>query len=129
MTQDDYKLWTGETVTYTQEDWKRLLDVASGRLASFLCLDALPIDSDGNYPDDIQNLLANFISAVIMRQGNHADVTTKRVRNFSISFGNINAANAFAKIANNYADVIDKYSECSLGICVEKSSGCCHGCI
>ena len=125
MKQDDYKLWTGETVTYTTEDWQRLVAFASGRLASYLCLDALP----ETLPDDLQNLLANFIAAYLKHQGDHAEVTTKRVRNFSISYGNISAANAFAKIAGQYADIIDKYSNCGTGINVEKNTRCCNGCI
>lgn len=130
MTTDDYQLWTGETVNYSTEDWARIVQLAAGRVASFLCLDALPVGTDGKYPDDLQELLANFISAVIKRQGDHAEVTTKRVRNFTITFGGTNAANAFAKVAQNYPDLIDKYSECATGVCVEKSSKeCCYGCI
>lgn len=124
MTQDDYKLWTGETVNYETEDWTRLVAVASGRLASFLCLDALP----ETLPDDLEELLANFIAAVLKRQGDHAEVTTKRVRNFTISFGTTSAANAFAKIAGLYADIIEKYSNCGSSFTVERSRRGCCGC-
>lgn len=124
MTQDDYKLWTGETVNYGAEDWARLVSVAGKRLASFLCLEALP----EILPDDLAELLANFISAVLRRQGDHAEVTTKRVRNFTISFGTASAANAFAKIASQYADVIEDYSQCGPSFNVERSTRSCHGC-
>lgn len=123
MTQDDYKLWTGETVTYEDKDWERLVSVASGRLASFLCLSALPSPMS----DDLQELLANFMASVIRHQGDHGDVTSKRVRNFTISFGSNQSANAFSKIASQYNDTIEKYSDCGLGFSVERSRGGCCG--
>lgn len=126
MTQDDYKLWTGETVNYSEEDWGRIVSLASIRLASFLCLDVLPEDLD----DGLEDLLANFISAVLKRQGDHAEVTTKRVRNFTITFGSTSAANAFAKIAGQYADIIEAYSQCGAGFDVERSTReCCRECL
>ena len=43
MTQDDYKLWTGRTTNFAEADWERIVANAAGRLASFLCLDVLPM--------------------------------------------------------------------------------------
>lgn len=121
MTQDDYKLWTGETVTFDDEDWERIVDVASGRLASFLCLEALP----DPLPDDLAELLANFICGVFKFQGNFDTVESKSVRNFTIHFRSDSAVNAFAQVARQFDDVIGKYSECDLGFKVEKSTRCC----
>ena len=61
MTQDDYKLWTGETVSYSETDWQRIVNVAKTRLASFLCLESWP----EQVADDLEMLLANFICAVL----------------------------------------------------------------
>lgn len=123
MTQEDYKLWTGEDAsTYTTDQWTRIVANASTRLASFLCLETLPTDDDGNIPDELQELLANYIAAVLEHQGTTGAVESKHVRNFTISFASTTAANAFAQIAAQYGDLIEKYSQCDLGIDVEKSA-------
>lgn len=127
LTQDNYKLYTGETVNYADDDWRKLVSMATVRLAGFLCLEELPTDEGGNLPDDLAMLLANFLCLVLMTQGRNIPVTSKRVRNFTINFGN-NATNAFAKLMDNYADIIGKYSQCGSGVCVEKSARrCCYG--
>ena len=123
MTQDDYKLWTGETVTFDDEDWERILAVASSRLASFLCLEALP----DPLPDDLAELLANFICAVQKFQGNFDTIESKSVRNFTIHFRSDSAVNAYAQIARQFDDVIGKYSNCDTDFKVERSSRCCCG--
>lgn len=123
MTQDDYKLWAGEDAsTYTTDQWTRIVAAASTRLASFLCLDTLPTDDDGKLLDDIQILLANFIAAVLEHQGTTGAVESKHVRNFTINFAQTTAANAFAQIAAQYGDLIEKYSQCDLGIDVEHNA-------
>lgn len=123
MTQEDYKLWTGEDASsYTQAQWLRIVAVASTRLASFLCLETLPTNDQGKLLDDIQELLANFIAGVLEHQGTTGAVASKHVRNFTISFSKTTAANAFAQIAAQYGDIIEKYTQCDLGIDVEKTS-------
>lgn len=121
MTQDDYKLWTGEDASsYTTQQWTKLVTVASNRLASFLCLpDGLPTDQQGKLPADLEQLLANFIAQVIARQGSTGAVESKHVRNFTINFRESTAANAFASIADQYGDIIEQYSNCKLGFAVE----------
>lgn len=128
MTQDDYKLWTGEDASrYTDEQWTKILTVAKLRLASFLCLSELPTDDDGNLPADIEQLLANFIAEVIVHQGTTGEVESKHVRNFTIEFAPTTAANAFAKISQQYGDIIERYSNCNLGFAVEGSARYCCG--
>lgn len=129
MTQDEYKLWTGEATTLSNEDWARLVQVASCRLASFLCLDGgLPVTGEGKLPDNLQMLLANFICGVVNHQGNDTQVEEKRVRNFTIRFSSNSAANAFANLAKNYGDIIDSYSECGSAVGVEGNfRSCCYG--
>ena len=128
MTQDDYKLWTGEDASrYTDEQWTKILTVAKLRLASFLCLSELPTDTDGNLPADIEQLLANFIAEVIVHQGTTGEVESKHVRNFTIEFASTTAANAFAKISQQYGDIIERYSNCNLGFAVEGSARYCCG--
>lgn len=128
MTQDDYKLWTGEDASrYTDEQWTKILTVAKLRLASFLCLSELPTDDDGNLPADIEQLLANFIAEVIVHQGTTGEVESKHVRNFTIEFASTTAANAFAKISQQYGDIIERYSNCNLGFAVEGSARYCCG--
>lgn len=123
MTQEDYKLWTGEDASaYTTDEWTRIVAIASARLASFLCLDTLPTDDDGDILDDIQILLANFIAAVLEHQGTTGAVASKHVRNFTINFASTTAANAFAQIVAQYGDLIEQYTDCDLGIDVEKSA-------
>lgn len=123
LTQADYKLWTGETVSYSEADWKRIVDVAKTRLASFLCLENWPTE----IADDLEMLLANFICAVLRWQGTpEASVSSKSVRNFTISFNSDSAVNAFAQVAKNYSDIIEKYSQCDSGLAVEHSKH--YGC-
>lgn len=168
LTQDDYKLYTGESVHYSDEDWQKLVSMAAARLAGFLCLDSLvpaqenaltaeeydalelmaqlydalkltASDYDkygkdilmGNQqvslPPDLAMLLANFICLMLASRGRNTPVTSKRVRNFTINYGN-DAANAFAKLQVNYGDIIEKYSQCGTGVCVECSARrCCYG--
>lgn len=136
MKQDDYTLWTGETVSYSQADWTRIVNVAKTRLASFLCLDKWPSEIS----DDLEMLLANFICAVLRWQGTpEASINSKSVRNFTISFNSDSAVNAFAQVAKNYSDIIEKYSQCGRTMTVERSKhyncagktngGCCGDCI
>lgn len=128
MTQDEYNLWTGEDASrYTDEQWTKILTVAGLRLASFLCLSELPTDADGNLPADIEQLLANFIAEVIVHQGTTGEVESKHVRNFTIEFASTTAANAFAKISQQYGDIIERYSNCNLGFAVEGSARYCCG--
>ena len=123
LTKADYKLFTGQEATLGTDDWNSVVEVASARLESFLCLTALPTDEEGNLPADFKVLLANFICATFTYQGTGAEkVASKSVRNFTISFTNDTAANAFAQIAAQYGDLIEKYSQCDLGIDVEKSA-------
>ena len=130
LTQDDYKLWTGEDASrYTTTEWTKLVTVASLRLASFLCLDALPTDDSGAYYDDIQQLLANFMAGVFAHEGTPKNVESKHVRNFTINFKTETAADAFAQIAKQYADIIAHYSNCGLNIKVEGDAEyACGGC-
>lgn len=129
MTQEDYKLWTGEDASaYTTDQWSRIVASASARLASFLCLESLPADEDGTLPNDLQQLLTNYIAAVKEHQGVSSAVESKHVRNFTINFAKTTAANAFAQIAAQYGDIIEKYSECDLGISVEKNARYHCGC-
>lgn len=124
MTQDEYKLWTGESVEYSAEDWQKIVSVAKARLAALLCLDEWPAET----PDDLGELLANFICAVLRFSGTpEAGISSKSVRNFTISFKSDSAVNAFAQVASNYADIIDKYSLCGSGMTVEKSKRYCCG--
>lgn len=123
MTQDEYKALTGATANYSDENWQLLIDIASVRLASFLCLDAMPEFSDDNR--DLEALFAGFLNACIEFSGKTGTVASKSVRNFTINFNN-NATNAFEQIYKQYADIIEKYSQCDLGIKVEKSR--CYHC-
>lgn len=126
LTQAQYKLFTGLTVTFAEEDWQTLVTVASKRLASFLCLETFPELTDDNA--DLAMLLANFIAAVLKFQGNGDTVESKRVRNFTINFKTSSASNAFSQIASQYSDIIEEYSQCDSGVIVERSRGCHCGC-
>lgn len=126
LTQAQYKLFTGLTVTFTEADWQTLVTVASKRLASFLCLGTFPELTDNNA--DLAMLLANFIAAVLKFQGNGDTVESKRVRNFTINFKTSSASNAFSQIASQYSDIIEEYSQCDSGVIVERSRGCHCGC-
>lgn len=121
MTQDEYKLFTGETVTYSEEDWGILVDIASGRLASYLCLANLP----STLPNDLKLLLANFMCSVFNHQGNEGVVSSKSVRNFTITFQSNTTRNAFQAILAQYPDIISKYSACGESLKVESSARRC----
>ena len=124
LTQEQYTLYTGQKVAYSATDWATLVAVAEMRLASFLCLDLFPELDENN--KDLAMLLANFIAAVIKFQGDGDAVSSKHVRNFTINFKSSSAADAFSQIASQYADIIDKYSECGLGVRVERQGwNCC----
>lgn len=127
LTQEQYKLFTGQTVSYSAADWTTIVTVAELRLASFLCLDEFPELTNSNV--DLAELLANFIAGVLKYQGTSDTIDSKSVRNFTIKFKTSSAANAFSLIAKNYGDIIEKYSECGLSVKVENSSkGCgCYG--
>lgn len=125
LTQEQYTLYTGQNVSFSDADWVSIVTVAEMRLASFLCLDDLPELDSGN--EDLAMLLANFIAAVLKFQGDGDAVTSKHVRNFTINFKTSSAADAFSQIASQYSDIIDKYSECDLGVRVERQRKCCCG--
>lgn len=123
MTQDDFKFLTGMTTNYTATQWATIVAAAATRLASFLCLDALP----ETMPADLEEAFANFIAAVITNHGANGEVESKHVRNFTVNFRASTAANAFARIAQQYGDVIERYSDCSLGVDVcERAPRCCR---
>lgn len=122
MTQDEFKLYTNQTVNYTDDDWAILVNIAESRLASFLCLSELPELDENN--QDLAMLLANFLAASIKFAGNSDQISSKSVRNFTISFKS-NATNAFEQIYSQFEDIIEKYSECGLEIKVEKNTPCC----
>lgn len=125
LTQEQYTLYTGLPVSYSDSDWTAIVTVAEMRLASFLCLETFP-KLDSNNPD-LAMLLANFIAAVLKFQGDGNAIESKRVRNFTINFKSSSAADAFSQIASQYSDIIGKYSECDLGVKVERSKGYCCG--
>ena len=122
MTQDEYKLLTGQTVNYSAEDWATLVSIASSRLASFLCLEQLP-DLTGKA--DLLLLLANFLYAILEFQGSSDAIESKSVRNFTINFKS-SATNAFEQIYTQYEDIIEKYSNCGTHIKVEHSVPHCE---
>lgn len=119
MTQEEFTLFTNQTISFSNEDWAVLLAVAEERLASFLCLAALP----SPMPEDFKMLLANFMAAVLDTRGKgEGKVSSKRVRNFTISFHDSGATTAFGRVAENYGDLIEKYSECSSTLKVERDA-------
>lgn len=124
LSKSDYKLYTGQTVSYSDSDWEKIVTIASERLASFLCLVEFPELTEDNL--DLAELLANFLCASIKFAGNSDTISQKSVRNFTISFKS-NAANAFQQIYSQYEDTIEKYSQCELGIKVESSKRYCCG--
>lgn len=129
LTQDDYKLYTGESVNYADADWQKLVNMAAARLASFLCLEELPDNNVGKLPDNLAMLLANFLCLVLMNRGRNIPVTSKRVRNFTINYGSDGVTNAFAKLQENYSDIIAKYSACGKDYAIEcDAPRCCNGC-
>lgn len=109
MTQDEYKMFTGESVAYTDEYWARLVSVAKTRIASFLGLEELPKEGD-TLPDDLKMLLANFMSATFYYQGSEDKVASKSIRNFSVSVKINEAKNAFERVSSNYPDIVEKYA-------------------
>lgn len=125
LSQDDYKLYTGETSTLSDEDWTKIVSMAAVRLAGLLCLEELPKDDKGNLPNDLQLVLANFICLMMSERGRNLRITSKKVRNFTINYGSESAANAFAKVSDTYPDIIAKYSQCDLGFAIEKSTPEC----
>lgn len=125
LTLEQYTLFTGITTTLDDEQWESIVTVAEMRLASFLCLEELPELDDNN--QDLAMLLANFIAAVLKFQGDGDAIESKSVRNFTINFKTSSASNAFAQIASQYEDIIDRYSECGLGVVVERSRESCCG--
>lgn len=122
MTQDEFKLYTNQTVNYTDDDWAILVNIAESRLASFLCLSEFPELDENN--KDLAMLLANFLAASIKFAGNSDQISSKSVRNFTISFKS-NATNAFEQIYSQFEDIIEKYSDCGIEIKVEKNAPCC----
>lgn len=123
LTQDDYRLYTGQSISYTEEEWQKIVKVAGMRLASFLCLEKLPELTNDN--EDLAMLFANFIAAVLKFQGDGDTTQSKSVRNFTISFKSSGAADAFSQIAGQYGDIIEKYSNCGeIGVAVEKARRC-----
>lgn len=128
MTQDNYTLWTGEDASrYSDEEWEKIVNVAEGRLASFLCLpDGLPKDEDGNLCADIELILASFIAGTLANQGSTGPVASKSVRNFTISFKTASASDAFALIAEKYSDIIEKYSKCDVINVEQTARYCCE---
>lgn len=129
FTQDDYKLYTGQSVNFTDEDWQKLVQLASSRLARFLCLESLPTE-DEELPSDLALLFANFLCLMLADRGNNPHISSKKVRNFTINYDNNSATNAFAELSETYGDIIAKYSACGLGISAERDAPrCCNGCI
>ena len=120
LTQDQYTLFTGHTVNFSDEDWSILVDIAALRLASLLCLEELP-DMEEGENQDLLLLLANFLCATLKFQGASDTIESKSVRNFTINFKS-NATNAFEQIYSQYEDIIERYSHCGDGIKVERSS-------
>lgn len=121
LTQDDYNLYTGLKVCYSDTAWQTLTTIAANRLASFLCLEELPeITAD---TADLAMLLANFIAAMLRFQGNYDAIDSKSVRNFTIKFKS-SATNAFGQIYDQYEDIIEKYTACGTEIKVERSERC-----
>lgn len=126
LTQAEYKLFTKENVTYSEEDWLRIVTVALARLARFLCLEELPVDGSGALPDDFKMLLANFIAGTLRFAGNGTEITSKHIRNFTINFRSSAASNAFTQISAQYPDLVAEYSQCDEGFAVEgKARYCC----
>lgn len=124
ITEQRYTLLTGQSVSYSKDDWETLVGIAEIRLASFLCLDEFPELTEDN--TDLGMLLANFICASIKFSGDSDGISSKSVRNFTISFKS-SATNAFQQIYKQYEDIIEKYSQCDLGIKVESSKRYCCG--
>lgn len=130
LTQDDYKLYTGETSNLSTEDWTKIVIMSAVRLAGHLCLEELPTDDDGSLPEELKLVLANFICLMLADRGRNLQVSSKKVRNFTINYNNSSATNAFAKLMQEYGDILGKYSKCH-GFAVERNyprcTGACRG--
>lgn len=124
LTQEQYALYTGQTVSYSDTDWSALVNIASGRLASLLCLEELPEIGEGT--EDLALLLSAFLCATLKFQGAPDKIESKQVRNFTINFKS-SATNAFGQIYHQYEDIIEKYSQCGTGLKVEKNARYCCG--
>ncbi len=127
LTQDDYNLYTNTATTFSDEDWEKLVSMSAVRLAGLLCLEELPTDADGNLPDGLAMVLANFICLILDRRGNDSRISSKRVRNFTINYDNGSVSGAFSKLTENYGDILDKYSNCGSTLSVEQSTRLCCG--
>lgn len=127
LTQDDYKLYTGETSNFSEENWSKIVNLAIVRLGLQLCLEEVPLDNEGNLPSDLAMLLANFIYLMLSHRGSDSRVESKSVRNFTIKFGTSGVTGAFAKLSENYADIIEKYSQCGSTMSVERNTEVCCG--
>lgn len=127
LTQDDYKLYTGESTSFSDEDWTKLVSMSAARLAGQLCLEELPTDAEGNLPEDLKLILANFVCLMLADRGRNLQVSSKRVRNFTINYSNNGITNAFAKLEQEYGDILGKYSNCTT-IAFERNYPRCGGC-
>lgn len=128
LTQDEYQLWTGQSASqYSTTQWDKIVTNASRRLASFLCLDTLPTDEQGHLPEDLEEVLANLINAILALRGRNGDVESKSVRNFTIKYTTTATADAFASIYARFADVISWYSNCTDGLDIERPAFYCCG--
>lgn len=125
LTQQQYTLFTGHTVNYSDEDWEILVNIAVERLKSLLCLEELP-DTEEGENQDLLLLLANFLCGVMKFQGTPDTIESKSVRNFTINFKS-SATNAFEQIYSQYEDIIEKYTKCGVGIKVERNARHCCG--
>lgn len=123
MTQDEYKLLTGQSICLPDEDFELLVDIAKNRLALLLCIEEFPELDETNR--DLALLLANFLCATLKFQGAPDTIESKSVRNFTINFKS-SATNAFEQIYSQYRDIIEKYDKCDIGVKVECSArNCC----
>lgn len=120
MTLENYNFWTNNKykLNFSQDEFDKIVNVAKTRLASFLCLS----DLGNDLADDLEMVLAQFIALIMIDNSDNGEhIESKRVRNFSITFTN-NTANIFAKLAKNYGDILNRYSECGFSFKVEKTS-------
>lgn len=127
LTQDDYRLYTGETSNLSGENWSKIVNLAADRLALQLCLEELPLDDEGKLPSDLAMLLANFIYLMLSHRGSDSRIESKSVRNFTIKFGTSGVTGAFAKLSENYPDIIKKYSQCGSSMSIERNTEICCG--
>lgn len=125
LTQEQYTLFTGQTVNCSDEDWEVLVNIAELRLGSLLCLEELPDTSEGENQDFLL-LLSTFLCTTLKFQGAPDTIESKSVRNFTINFKS-SATNAFEQIYSQNNDLIEKYNQCGIGIKVEKNARHCCG--